>query len=218
MIGNITEKEWGARFQLQTIRQAQAAMSEKAALAELVKMTEKITRTHHDAMKHSARTGRTEYTREADCVVICNDTEMERQKIMCDFLHRYQWQLDEARVQHKPVSDLQKLLDECFTTMEQSLTKKIEAMFTAYTSHAQSRPNTLSGHGSMQDTSMLGSDDEECDFDSSSNWDVCYDTPADEAFDSSSHWDDGYDTSADEGFDNGDPGELHYTAVFYYCY
>lgn len=217
MIGSVTMGEWGARFQLQTIRQAQAAMTKRLAIKQLNERSTEITNAHHIAMKHSVRTGRNEYDRE-DETLRCDDDEMERQWIMCNYIHDHQWGLEEARVRDKPVEDLQQKLDDCFATMQQSLKEKIEELFrTMHPSHGHSRPDTQSGHSSTQDEQASSSGTEEVDWDQPiedtsmlgcNDWEWGLD---------SSQYDEPYDTSVDEGSDSSSEGELCYIPVFYYA-
>lgn len=207
MIGDITEEVWGARFQLRTMRQAQAAMSRRLGIEQLIIKSNAILDAHHIAMKHSANTGRREYDREERAVPI-GDEAMECQKILCDYLHDRQWGLDVATVQDKPTNrpvgplaqsleNLQQILEDRLRPMEQMLTRIEASLHTLGTSHAQSHPKSQSGHGSIQDEQLQGSSTNEMDW-IETTMPGC---------------DDG-----DWNFGSCDWGELHYTPVLDYHY
>ena len=105
MVGSITQKEWGVCFTIQTMHQAQSAMLDKAGLRQLSQEASKIHGAHYNAMRHSARTGKKEYNRE-DRAVPCNDNEMEVQWMMCNFIHQFQWKLNESKAK-KPCNPVQ---------------------------------------------------------------------------------------------------------------
>ena len=205
MIGNVTEKQWGARFQLQAIRQAQAAMSRKIGIQQLLEKAEEITSAHHHAMKHSVRTGIIQYDRE-DRALPCDDDEMQRQRLLCDYIHCHQWGLGGGKAQDEPnhLAAMEKAI-------VQLLDQKVSEAFTRLSAwNVQSHSIAQLDHGSTQDEQPPASGTEEMSSDgpiednSMSEWDIG--GGGSDSVDWGGHSD---GTPMDDGSDNGDFGELH---------
>jgi len=167
-IGGMIEKEtrtyWGSGFSLRTIRQAQAAMSNRLGIKRLQDACDDITKTHHRSMGHSEQTGRIEYDREAQ-VTPCQDDKMERHKILCDYVHIHQWGLD-GRSTHRPVGIQEEISSAPMMTRIEDRLKRIEGTLETFskTMEALSRlvknqqtppgsglPRDLRRHEEMQD-------------------------------------------------------------------
>ena len=159
MIGNVTQDLWVlASSYVPCTRHRQLCQITLVFSSSAPEPT-KFLNVHHNAMKHSVRTGRVECDRE-DREVPCHDDEMEHQKLMCSWIHFCQWQLAVPGVNtDEPVDNLvhspakiQPWLDNCLATMETLLIQRLETLFwTGGTQHAHSYTMAHSVHSATQD-------------------------------------------------------------------